>query len=115
MKLAQVLSDLSSLKVCDPNAALSLVSARPSAPGASNASSVEAVKARTDALLKARTGEAPFSRGEELQDADPDLQRAKDLVKLHYAVKVKHVNGGRIDEALEDARHAVQVAVGEMR
>lgn len=35
------------------------------------------------------------------------------MVRLHYEVKVKH-KGGRVDEALEDARWAVRAAIGEM-
>lgn len=81
------------------------MSARPSAP--TNAASVEAVRQRTAALL---------SGGKD--ESDPDLQRAKDLVSLHYAVKVKHLNRGdggvEADESLEDARHAVKVALQEM-
>jgi len=53
------------------------------------------------------------------QESDPDLQRAKDLVSLHYAVKMKHLNKGSEgglaeDESLEDARYAVKVALQEM-
>lgn len=41
------------------------------------------------------------------------------MVELHYAVKVKHLSRGgsevEADESLEDARHAVKVALEEMR
>lgn len=81
------------------------MSARPSA--ATNGASVEAVRQRTAALLSGSKDKS-----------DPDLQRAKDLVSLHYAVKVKHLNRGdggvEADESLEDARHAVKVALEEM-
>ncbi|QDS68181.1 hypothetical protein FKW77_010481 [Venturia effusa] len=106
MKVAQVLSDLTSLRVCDQKAALDLVSARPSTTSTS-AGSVEAVRQHTAALLAGTK-----------DDNDPDLQRAKDLVELHYAVKVKHLSKGtgevEADESLEDARHAVKVAMEEM-
>jgi hypothetical protein len=86
---------------------MELVSARPS--GTLNGSSVEAVRSRTAALLSGGKGQA----------SDPDLQRAKDLVSLHYAVKIKHLNskgegGVEVDESLEDARYAVKVALQEM-
>ncbi|KAE9985386.1 hypothetical protein BLS_008325 [Venturia inaequalis] len=104
MKVAQVLSDLTSLR--DQKAALDLVSARPGT-ASTVTGSVEAVRQRTAALLS----------GTKDQN-DTDLQRAKDLVELHYAVKVKHLskgNGGvEADESLEDARHAVKVAMEEM-
>jgi hypothetical protein len=67
---------------------------------------VEAVKARTEALLS--------GKGKDVAEEDPDLQRAKDLIDLHYMVKVKHVRSGGVDEELEDVRHAVDVAMREM-
>lgn len=90
----------------DQKAALGLVSARPSTVSAGTGS-VEAVRQRTAALLSGTKDEN-----------DPDLQRAKDLVELHYAVKVKHLRKGtgvlEADDSLEDARHAVKVALEEM-
>jgi hypothetical protein len=109
MKVAEVLSDLTSLRVCvwsprfarasillltppqEPAAAQALVSARPSPPQ----SSVEAVKAKTASLQKQSTVEG-----------DADLQRAKDLIDLHYKVKVAHADG-TVDEGLESARRDV--------
>jgi hypothetical protein len=110
MRVAEVLSDLTSLRVCvmlpprrlypassrltsqqEPAAAQALVSARPSLP----ASSVEAVKAKTAALRK-----------QSATEGDADLQRAKDLIDLHYKVKVTHANG-TVDEGLESARRDV--------
>jgi hypothetical protein len=42
----------------------------------------------------------------ERQDPDPDMQRAKALVELHYEVKMKHKSGSDliIDEDLRRAR-----------
>lgn len=81
------------------------MTARPSAP--TNGASVEVVRQRTAAL-----------QSDNKNESDPDLQRAKDLVSLHYAVKVKHLSRGgggvEADESLEDARHAVKVALEEM-
>jgi hypothetical protein len=109
MRVAEVLSDLTSLRVCvrpsssshntplltplkqEPAAAQALVSARPSPPS----SSVDAVKQKTAAIQK------------ESKDEDPDLQRAKDLVDLHYAVKASHGRGS-VDKSLEDAKRDVE-------
>ena len=44
---------------------------------------------------------------------DPDLQRAMDLVNLHYGVKEKHMQGA--DMGLQSARKDVQRAVERLR
>lgn len=36
---------------------------------------------------------------------DPDMQRAMDLVELHYGVKINHIQGG--DGELKEAREGV--------
>jgi hypothetical protein len=41
------------------------------------------------------------------KEDDPDLQRAKDLIDLHYAVKVAH-GRGNADKSLEDAKSEVE-------
>lgn len=115
MRLAEILSDLVSLRVCvrsisiiqkqrpscffgvkdpklihiyqDPKAALALVSARPSPPQDSNATEVTK------------------------EEQDADLKRAKDLLKLHYEVKVAHQRG-ELSQGLEEARAAVARAAG---
>ncbi|PSN63360.1 hypothetical protein BS50DRAFT_637856 [Corynespora cassiicola Philippines] len=91
MQLAEILSDLVSLRVCDPAAALALVSARPTGPSTT-----------------ADSKEKPTSSPEE---DDADLQRAKDLLKLHYEVKEAHKRG-ELESGLQDARAAVEKAVG---
>ncbi|KAF2164167.1 hypothetical protein M409DRAFT_68066 [Zasmidium cellare ATCC 36951] len=83
MKLAEFLSDLTSLQVCDPNAALALVSARPE-------SSVSGDSLRPSASK---------------DDGDVDLKRAKDLLDLHASVKLAHQDG--TDAELNTARDAV--------
>ncbi|KAI9710103.1 MAG: hypothetical protein M1820_002905 [Bogoriella megaspora] len=80
MKTAEVLSDLTSLRVCDPSAALTLVKARPE-------SSPEAKQ-------------SPEKPG---NATDPDTARAKDLVELHYAVKVA-AQENELSQELADAR-----------
>jgi hypothetical protein len=121
MKLAEILSDLVSLRVCvrpltsppprpypvqytnttpkDPAAALALVSAR-SNP---SPSSTTTGTASTDPTAQARETSA--------EDRDPDLQRAKDLVELHYGVKEAHKRG-ELGRGLMEARRAVDGAVG---
>ncbi|KAF2482498.1 hypothetical protein BDY17DRAFT_324776 [Neohortaea acidophila] len=83
MQVAEVLSDLTSLQVCDPHAALELVSTRPDG----------------------------YHAGTNLTNGDPqpddsDLQRAKDLVGLHASVKMAHRDG--TDTELEAARRDVE-------
>ncbi|KAH7399526.1 hypothetical protein BKA66DRAFT_565597 [Pyrenochaeta sp. MPI-SDFR-AT-0127] len=91
MQLAEILSDLVSLRVCDPNAALALVSIRSS-------------------TLSHESNAKPTSTT--LDEEDPDLKRAKDLLKLHYGVKEAHKRG-ELGRGLEDARRAVERAVSE--
>ncbi|KAJ4287222.1 hypothetical protein N0V90_012620 [Kalmusia sp. IMI 367209] len=87
LQLAQILSDLVSLRVCDPAAALALVSARPNA--SSSVSNPAEVKEETDV----------------------DIKRAKELVELHYTVKEAH-RRGELGAGLEEARASVARAVG---
>jgi hypothetical protein len=75
-------------------AAQALVSTRPSPPS----SSVDAVKQKTASLQQPA------------KEEDPDLQRAKDLIDLHYAVKVAH-GRGNADKSLEDAGRDVEKAL----
>ncbi|KAF2459848.1 hypothetical protein BDY21DRAFT_369781 [Lineolata rhizophorae] len=100
MRVAEILSDLTSLRVCDPSAAFALVSARPSP------SRISAAEKQPD-----------FSEQSELttgaEDDDEDLRRAKDLVELHYKVKVGHADG-RLDHELAEMRESVQKAVAKM-
>ncbi|CAO2656954.1 Nn.00g057570.m01.CDS01 [Neocucurbitaria sp. VM-36] len=96
MQLAEILSDLVSLRVCDPNAALALVSARPSI----------APPHQQDANAQTST---EVLKSEE--EDDVDLKRAKDLLKLHYEVKEAHKRG-ELSRGLEEARWGVERAVG---
>ncbi|TKA83750.1 hypothetical protein B0A55_00046 [Friedmanniomyces simplex] len=67
MRVAEVLSDLTTLYLADPKAALALVTARDAKEGTASAEVI--------------------TRHE---DDDPDLKRAKDLVQLHAEVKMAH-------------------------
>jgi len=104
MRVAEVLSDLTSLRACvrapytnamdppiltpyqDQSAALALVSVRPVSTNAS--------------------AEKTDSKGS-VKDEDTDLQRVKDLIKLHYSMKVPHANG-EVDSELLEARRSVR-------
>ncbi|KAF2013221.1 hypothetical protein BU24DRAFT_410989 [Aaosphaeria arxii CBS 175.79] len=88
MQLAEILSDITSLRVCDPKAALALVSARPSPDHAPSEA-----KGTVDAAAD-----------------DADLTRAKDLVELHYRLREAHKRG-ELSSGLEEARAAVGKAV----
>ena len=44
---------------------------------------------------------------------DPDMQRATDLVELHYGVKVKHTQG--LDSGLLQARRDVERVLEGLR
>ncbi|KAJ4372409.1 hypothetical protein N0V83_004183 [Neocucurbitaria cava] len=82
MQLAEILSDLVSLRVCDPAAALALVSTRSS-------SSQDPTN-----NTKASGTDSRNEKEEEVEEDDVDLKRAKDLLKLHYEVKEAHKRGG---------------------
>ncbi|KAF2132704.1 hypothetical protein P153DRAFT_262535, partial [Dothidotthia symphoricarpi CBS 119687] len=93
MQLAEILSDLVSLRVCDPTAALALVSARPPSPSASTSASAAPQNPST------------------LAEDDADLTRAKDLVRLHYEVREAH-RRGELARGLEEARRGVERVAG---
>jgi hypothetical protein len=85
LTLAELLSDLTTLRLCDPAAAMALVSARPS-----------------------NSPRAQELKGE--QETDPDLRRAKELVEFYYKVKVRQQEG-ELGKALDEARALVRRAV----
>ena len=84
----------------DSTAALALVSARPNPPSTSSTTG----NAPTDPTAQNQ------ENGAEAQDAD--LNRAKDLVELHYAVKEAHKRG-ELGHGLMEARRMVDGAVGQ--
>ncbi|KAI8940368.1 hypothetical protein NX059_004061 [Plenodomus lindquistii] len=85
MHLAEILSDLVSLRVCDPTAAQTLVSTRPTTSTTNDAQPEE-----TD---------------------DVELTRAKELLRLHYEVKEAQKRG-ELGRGLEGARREVEGALG---
>ncbi|KAG8526934.1 uncharacterized protein KY384_008363 [Bacidia gigantensis] len=86
MQIASMLSDLMSLRVCDYSAALALVSAH-----------------------KDKSGQ---QKAEAELEQDKDIRRVRDLLELHYGVKVKHQQGD--DEGLRQARVEVEVVLREL-
>ncbi|KAH6878883.1 hypothetical protein BKA58DRAFT_104991 [Alternaria rosae] len=103
MQLAEILSDLVSLRVCDPAAALALVSAH------SNTSTSTSPPSSHDHAANTTTD--PGSTTTMDDEQDPELKRAKDLLKFHYEVKEAHKRG-ELGRGLEEARSLVRKAVG---
>ncbi|GAB7354073.1 hypothetical protein MBLNU459_g4649t1 [Dothideomycetes sp. NU459] len=89
MRIAEILSDLASLRACDASAALALVSARPHAPSELAAQFIS-------------------TSASSIQE-DVHLIRAQDLLLLHASVKVAH--HGNIDSELMQAREDVNTAL----
>ncbi|KAF2221757.1 hypothetical protein BDZ85DRAFT_282895 [Elsinoe ampelina] len=83
MRAAELLSDLTSLRACDPQAALALVSARPS-----------------------RSDDKDSMNASKPNEKDEDLKRAHDLIELHGIVKMRHSSG--VDDELLKARDDVR-------
>ncbi|MCJ1437063.1 hypothetical protein MMC27_006448 [Xylographa pallens] len=107
MQIAEILSDLTSLRVCEYEAAIALVS------------SYETIDAHTttgketNTFSNNSTSRPKVSRTSSvLKDAldDLDLQRAMDLVDLHYGVKEKHKHGSNIElqKARQDVRRVIE-------
>ncbi|KAL9121455.1 MAG: hypothetical protein Q9187_001992 [Circinaria calcarea] len=109
MQIAQILSDLTSLRVCDHDAAIALVSshkAPPKTPASSQSDSTPAQSSRkqsdTSSLWISKPTFTRRTSAIEGAEEDPDLQRAIDLVELHFGLKEKHLQG--VDMGLRQAR-----------
>ncbi|KAJ9312555.1 hypothetical protein DTO271D3_7102 [Paecilomyces variotii] len=92
MQVAEILSDLTSLRACGHNEAMVLVTVHKNIDNAE-------------------------SRAKPEENQNPDLQRAKDLIDLHYNVKMKHMRGqqpGTVDEGLRKARDDVSRVLREL-
>ncbi|WEW60002.1 hypothetical protein PRK78_005484 [Emydomyces testavorans] len=92
MKVAEVLSDLTSLRACGHAEALALVNVH-------------------------RTYDGSTPEDDSAQGTNPDLQRAKDLIELHKEVKLRHQqyqNGGLVDKGLRQAREEVSRVLREL-
>ncbi|KAJ5549324.1 hypothetical protein N7513_006558 [Penicillium frequentans] len=102
MQVAEILSDITSLRVCGHNEALSLVNAHKSVTGTSDTA--------TNSPAVNISDEAP---GTQPNKKHEDLRRAKELVKLHYEFKSRHSNG-EVDDALRKARENVELVLSEL-
>ncbi|KAF1353659.1 hypothetical protein BDV97DRAFT_396479 [Delphinella strobiligena] len=98
MRIAEILSDLTSLRVCDQDAALALLSARPTVSGSAQASAYTSAHSPSHSLI------VPDS-----VMRDVDLIRARDVLELHSGVKVANSSG--LDRALRQAREDVEEAL----
>ncbi|CAE7002262.1 hypothetical protein PTNB73_10241 [Pyrenophora teres f. teres] len=113
IQLAQILSDLNSLRACVccypfPPTNLAILSANPTNPYTQDPSAALAlVSARPNTNTTASS--APASTPESTQDTE--LDRAKDLLKLHYEVKEAHMRG-ELGRGLQEAREAVRRSMG---
>ncbi|OCL02339.1 hypothetical protein AOQ84DRAFT_382759 [Glonium stellatum] len=90
MQVAEILSDLASLGVCDHGAALDLISMHP-------------------CLISAFRVDPAQSSNTVRSTDDPELARAKDLVHLHHSVKISRADGP-LNRGLLEARNAVRRA-----
>ncbi|MCJ1252624.1 hypothetical protein MMC24_000430 [Lignoscripta atroalba] len=131
MQIAEILSDLNSLRVCDHDAAIALVTShqtlspsRPSPPSTHKPSS-PSLTARNrpenpDHNTSSPPKPTPSNNTQHRSDLklegdgnDPDLQRAIDLVDLHYGVKVKHMQS--LDMGLRQARLDVNAVLEKLK
>ncbi|KAJ5288734.1 hypothetical protein N7478_001764 [Penicillium angulare] len=96
MQVAEILSDVTSLRVCGHNEALSLVSANHSIAGPNDSTANNGVE----------------QSGSDMKRQE-DLRRAKELVKFHYEVKSRHANG-EVDDGLKNARQNVDQVLKEL-
>ncbi|OOG00152.1 hypothetical protein ASPCADRAFT_204037 [Aspergillus carbonarius ITEM 5010] len=102
MQVAEVLSDLTSLRVCDHHDALALVTVNeriPLSPDSPQRDTVATIQA------SAETNQNGYK--------NDDLCRAKELVDLHYEIKARHVLG-TVDEELSRARQEVARVLREL-
>ncbi|KAI1920626.1 hypothetical protein LOZ58_004566 [Ophidiomyces ophidiicola] len=99
MKVAEILSDLTSLRACGHEEALALVNVHKSK-----------TNTKSDNLQSdAEAGNEPTR--------NLDLQRAEDLIELHGRVKLRHqqyAGGGLVDKDLRLAREEVVRVLREL-
>ncbi|PYI01020.1 hypothetical protein BO78DRAFT_328637 [Aspergillus sclerotiicarbonarius CBS 121057] len=102
MQVAEILSDLTSLRVCDHHDALALVTVNERIPHATEQGQLD-----PNATTQTSTG-TKQDRSE-----NEDLRRAKELVDLHYEIKARHALG-TVDEELARAREEVTRVLREL-
>lgn len=106
-----------------PTLLLSPLGAAPSSnkpPQQDHSAALNLVNARTPSSESQSRAQAPNSPvakpklvSQESAAEDPDMQRATDLVELHYGVKVKHAQG--LDHRLVQARRDVRRVLDDLR
>ncbi|RJE26792.1 hypothetical protein PHISCL_00817 [Aspergillus sclerotialis] len=96
MQVAEILSDLTSLRVCDHNDALALVTVN------------EKLASQQPDEAKDHLDPSPGTK-----TPNEDLRRAKELVDLHYEIKAKHANG-TVDDDLLQTRAKVNRVLSEL-
>ncbi|CAI7574677.1 unnamed protein product [Penicillium glandicola] len=95
MQVAEILSDINSLRVCGHNEALALVNVHKNITASDSTETSSTLSDKSPA------------------DDNADLRRAKELVELHYEVKARHVDG-TVDEQLSQARQDVRRVLTEL-
>jgi len=105
MQFAEILSDLTSLRACAHTEAVALVNVNNKLPQLESSSFSSQGQMNHNAPESGR------------QDPNPDIERAKALVELHYEVKMRHKSGSDliIDEDLRRARADVDKVLVELR
>ncbi|OJJ79854.1 uncharacterized protein ASPGLDRAFT_69757 [Aspergillus glaucus CBS 516.65] len=100
MQVAEILSDITSLRVCDHTDALTLVTVNERLPA-------RAPSQETQSQTQSQ------SQAQSHRDSNEDLRRAKELVDLHHELKTRHANG-TVDEELARARESVRKVLKEL-
>ncbi|KAI9828725.1 MAG: hypothetical protein M1832_001830 [Thelocarpon impressellum] len=108
MQVAEILSDLTSFRLCGHTEALALVNAPKTIAPLSSDVSFAARAPPISALVK--DAKAAPSPGAEENNAD--LARAFDLMELHKTVKLRHAEG--VDAGLQRARRDVEEVMGTL-
>ncbi|KAI9765100.1 MAG: hypothetical protein M1840_007807 [Geoglossum simile] len=101
MKIAEVLSDLNSLRVCGPDEALALVNA------------FRTVGEPSETQSSSNTPRIGGNSTKLTDESDPDLRRAQELLILHPTVKAQHARP--FNPGLESARRDIGAIIGRLK
>ncbi|KAI9886410.1 MAG: translation initiation factor eIF4A [Watsoniomyces obsoletus] len=107
MKIAEILSDLTSLRVCGPAEALALVHASRTVSSTS-----DDVVGMTGEKKDATTGSN--IKTDKNNDDDSEVQKIYELMKLHESIK-KRGQDNSTDSGLEKARREVERVMRSIR
>lgn len=124
MQVAEILSDLTSLRVCVgagfpilKNYLISLT-IRSLPQGHSQALALVNVHQNTSDASTSAPNDPNAREGKDVEDIQkPDLKRAHELVHLHYDIKAKHFQGQDwvVDEDLQRARTDVNRVLQDLK